>query len=502
MRSALGAGRAGLVRSQMAEALLLAALGGAGGVLLAKLAVPLLVSVAPDGVANLDLVALNPLSVLFTAGLSILAACVFGLLPAIRFSRPSALGDLRQTGRIGSPRGRLARNALVVLQTASALVLLVGAGLLARSFWQLSRVDLGYETRDIFTFQVAPQRKELNDGPSFALFHQGLMERIAAISGVESVGVVNELPLDEGSDMGRFATEAIEAAGGTAPLVAFTLTGGDYFKTMGIPLVSGRLFERGDHAVGMSNALVSRMAAERFWPNENPIGKRLRFTSDSGTNTSVTVVGVVGDVRLQNFRQAGANPMVYLPLVGPLPRSWAAGSPAYVVKSTRAESLAPDIRALLREYAPEAPMYRLFTMKSLADRALAQLSFTTLMLAIASGLALILGAVGLYGVLSYVVSQRTREIALRIALGAETSSVRRMVVLQGGRVALIGVGLGIVVALGVTGVLKSLLFGVDAFDAVTFIAMSGVMLVVALLASYIPAHRASSVDPMQALRGE
>jgi putative ABC transport system permease protein len=502
VRSALGAGRAGLIRSQMAEAVLLASLGGAGGVLLAWLAVPLLVSAAPEGVPNLDLVALNPLSVLFTAGLSILAACVFGLVPAIRFSNPNALGDLRQTGRIGSPQGRLARNALVVLQTASALVLLVGAGLLARSFWELSRVDLGYETDNIFTFQVAPQRKELNDGPSFALFHQGLMERIAAIPGVESVGVVNELPLDEGSDMGRFATEATEAAGGNAPLVPFTSAGGDYFKTMGIPLISGRLFERADHVVGMSNALVSRMAAQRFWPNEDPIGKRFRFGADSAAGTWLTVVGVVGDVRLRNFRQAAADPLVYLPLVGPTARSWVVGSPAYVVKSTRADSLAPEIRALLREYAPEAPMYRLFTMEGLADRALAQLSFTTLMLAIASGLALVLGAVGLYGVLSYVVSQRTREIAVRMALGAERSSVRRMVVLQGGRVALLGVFLGVVVAVGVTGVLKSLLFGVTAFDAATFIGMSAVMLVVAMLASYVPAYRASSVDPMQALRGE
>ena len=183
VRSALGAGRAGLIRSQMAEAVLLAAAGGAGGVLLARLAVPLLVSAAPEGVPNLDLVAINPVAIFFTAGLSILAGCVFGLIPAVRFSTPRALGDLRQTGRVGSPQGRLARHALVVLQTASALVLLVSAGLLARSFWELSRVELEYKTDDIFTFQVAPQRKELNDGPSFAQFHQGLMERIAALPG-------------------------------------------------------------------------------------------------------------------------------------------------------------------------------------------------------------------------------------------------------------------------------------------------------------------------------
>ena len=502
VRSALGAGRGGLIRSQMAEALLLALLGGAGGALLAWFGIPLLVRAAPEGVPNLDLVSVNTTSVLFTAGLAVLSACVFGLAPAIRFSRPQALGDLRQTGRIGSPQGRVVRNVLVVLQTASALVLLVAAGLLARSFWQLSRVPLGYETRNIFTFQVAPQRPQLNDGPSLAQFHQGLMERIAALPGIESVGLVNELPLDEGSGMSRFATEATDAAGGNPPLIPFSTTGGDYFKTMGIPLVSGRLFERADHAVGMSNALVSRSTAQRFWPNQDPIGKRFRFGADPGTGTWHTVIGVVGDVRLTNFRQPTPDPMIYLPMVGPTARSWGVGSPAYVVKSARAASLAPEIRALIRDYAPEAPMYRIFTMDALANRALAQLSFTTLMLAIASGLALALGAVGLYGVLSYVVSQRTREIAVRMALGAETAALRRMVVLQGGRVALLGVVLGVLAALALTGVLKSLLFGVAAFDAPTFAAMSGVMLAVAMLASYIPAHRASSVDPMQALRGD
>ena len=502
VRSALGAGRAGLIRSQMAEALLLALLGGAAGVMLARVCVPLLVSAAPEGVPNLDLVALNPLSVLFTAGLSILAALVFGLAPALRFSRADALGDLRQTGRVGSHQGRFARNALVVLQTASALVLLVSAGLLARSFWQLVQVDLGYKTENIFTFQVAPQRPQLNDGPSFAQFHQGLLERLAAMPGVESVGLINELPLDEGSNRGRFATERTEAASGTAPLLPFSQVGGDYFRTIGIPLLSGRSFERSDHATGSANLIVSRSAAQLLWPNEDPVGKRMRYGSDPAKDPWLTVVGVVGDVRLQGFRQPTVDPMIYLPMVGPTARQWVVGSPAYVVKSSRAASMAQDVRALIREYAPESPMYRVFTMEALADRAVAQLTFTTLMLAIASGLALVLGAVGLYGVLSYVVSQRTREIAVRMALGAETTAVRRMVVVQGGRVALLGVGLGILVALGVTGVLKSLLFGVDAFDTATFAVMSAVMLVVAMLASYVPAYRASSVDPMQALRGE
>ncbi len=271
---------------------------------------------------------------------------------------------------------------------------------------------------------------------------------------------------------------------------------------MGIALLSGRLFDRADQAGGTSDALVSRSAAKLLWPNEDPLGKRLRFGQDPASASLLTVVGVVDDIRLRGFRQPAADPMIYLPLAGPEPRSWAVGSPAYVVKSARAESMAADIRTLLREYAPEAPMYRIFTMENLAERSVAQLSFTMLMLGIASGFALTLGAIGLYGVLSYVVAQRTREIAVRMALGAEASAVRWMVVLQGGRVALLGVVIGVAAAWAVVGVLESLLFGVGALNAPTFIAMSVLMLAVALLASYIPAYRASSVDPINALRAE
>jgi predicted permease len=500
VRSALGAGRGGLIRSQMAEALLLASAGGGAGAFLAWIAVPLLINAAPENVPNLDLVTLNPASMLFTAGLAILAACVFGLAPAVRFSKPTALGDLRQTGKIGSPQGRLVRSALVVLQTASAVVLLVAAGLLARSFWSLRSVDLGFDTKDIFTFQVAPQRKDLNDGPSFANYHSGLIERLRAMPGVQSVGFANELPLDEAFNRGRFGTERTEAAGGLAPLLPFTQVGGDYFKTMQIPLVSGRLFDKSDHVVGMANALVSRAAAQQLWPNEDPIGKRVRFGADTATAPWLTIVGVVGDIRPRGFRQPVPDPMIYLPMVGPAPTTWVVGSPAYVVKSARAAALAPEIRALLRDYSPEAPMYRIFTMEALANRSLGQLSFTTLMLIIASAIALVLGAIGLYGVLSYVVSQRTRELAVRMALGAEARTVRRMVVLQGSRVALVGVAIGIAVALGVTGVLKSLLFDVEALDPLTFTGMSAVMIVVAVIASYVPAYRASAVDPSTALR--
>ena len=499
VRQALGAGRAGLIRTQMAEALLLAAVGGICGSLLAWISLPLLMRVAPENIPNLSSTRLDSGALVFTIGVSILAACAFGLVPAIRFSRPGQVGALRQAGRLAESGGNMSRNALVLVQTASALILLVGSGLLIRSFWKLSHVDPGYDTENIFTFQVAPDRDDVNDGPSYARFHEMFMGRIAALPGVESVGLSILLPLDEGAGTTRFNTEQSAAAGERPPPSRFTSVGGDYFETMGIALVRGRVFDDRDHQVGVGNVIVSTTAADRFWPAEDPLGKRLTRYPD--TTNWLTVVGVVEDILIEDFRQA-ADAMVYLPMVGPEPDSWTVGSPAYVVKTPRADVIAPDIRNLMREVVPESPFYRVFTMEALAARSMAQLSFTMLMLGIASGLALILGAVGLYGVLSYVVTNRAPEIAVRMALGAEAQRVRRMVVLQGARVTLAGVGVGLLGAFALTRILDSLLFGVGALDLPTFIAMSSLMLAVALAASYIPAWRASSVDPMESLRAD
>lgn len=500
VRQALGAGRGGLIRTQMSEALLLAVLGGLGGVLIAWLALPLFVAVAPESIPNLSVVKLDTTALMFTAGLSLLTAMFFGLIPALRFSTPRLVGALRQTGGIGGNQRRLGRDLLVLVQTAAALVLLVGSGLLMRSFWTLSHVDPGYETQDIFSFQVAPDRDELRDGPSFAAFHQGFMEQVAAMPGVESVGITNWLPLDEGAGSGRVTTEAIAASGQNPPLLRYTIIGGDYFGTMGISLLGGRDFDSSDHTMGANTVIVSEEAANQLWPNEDPLGKPLLHSQD--TTAWMTVVGVVEDIFLDDFRQDRADAMLYLPMVGPRERSWGVGSPAYVVKSQRADIMAPDIRQLMREHVPESPMYRIFTMEALADRSMAQLSFTMLMLAVASGLALILGAVGLYGVLSYVVSTRDREIAVRMALGAEGHTVRKMVVLQGARITLAGVAAGLLASFLFTRVLDSLLFGVGSLDALTFAGMSIVMVSVALFASYVPARRASTVDPMESLRAD
>ena len=244
--------------------------------------------------------------------------------------------------------------------------------------------------------------------------------------------------------------------------------------------------------------MISRSAATLLWPGKDPIGRRVQL---EGLTTWETVVGVVEDVMQNDFREP-PHALIYFPLVGPTPTSWAITSPAYVVKTRRAETIAPDIRALVREVAPTAPMYRTYTMAGLAKDSMMQLSFTLLTLGLASALALILGAVGLYGVLSYVVAQRTREIGVRMALGAEARRVRLMVVAQGARVVAAGVVIGVAAALAFTRALGSLLFGVKAVDALTFVGMSASMVAIGLLASYVPARRASRVDPIESLRGD
>ncbi len=498
VRRALGAARGRLLRSQLSEATVVAALAGIVAVGLTWAGVPLLVSAAPANLPRLGDVTLSPTTLLFTFGICVLSALLCGLVPAVRFSRPK-LALLREGGRGSSRRRHWGRNALVAAQTALALVLLVGSALLLRSFDKLRNVDPGYQTEDIFTFQIAPEGADLTDAPSYARFHTNFMERLAALPGVDRVGIVENVPLDESVRRTRFRTPDMPDQEDAGTPLSLTWTAGDYFRTMGIEVFQGRTFTPDDHTTQLGNILVSKSAADLMWPGENPLGKRLQV---EGEETWETVVGVVDDVLQYEFRQ-DAEPMVYFPLVGQDPEnSRVVSSPAYVLKTARAETIAPDIRALVREVSPFAPMYRQYTMENLAARSMAQLSFTTLTLGIASLLALILGIVGLYGVLAYAVAERTREIGLRMALGAAGSRVRGMIVQQGARVLAVGIALGLAVALLASRALSSLLFGVEAFDALLYTAVAGVMIVVGLAASYLPARRASSIDPMEALRSE
>jgi predicted permease len=325
------------------------------------------------------------------------------------------------------------------------------------------------------------------------------MDRLAALPGVESVALVNTLPLDEGAGLASFEVEG-SPAGTTPTPLRFTFASAGYFETIGIELLSGSDFGRDPNPPSEAQAIVSRAAAELLWPGENPLGKRVR---PAGAPFPFLVVsGVVEDIMLTGFRQERPDPMIYAPRVGVTASAWEVGTPAYVVKTGRAETIAPEIREIAREISPTAPVYREFTMRALVARSMASLSFTMLTLGVAATLALLLGAIGIYGTLSYVVSQRTREIGIRMALGSQRDQVRRMVVAQGGMVALAGVAVGLASAFLLARVLESLLFGMSAIDPVTFAAAAALMIGVALLASYVPARRASDLDPVEALAAE
>jgi putative ABC transport system permease protein len=495
VRRAIGAGRVQLIRSQMTEAIVVAGMGGASALFLAWLGVPLFLQVAPTNIPRIGDVGLHDATLVFTVVASMFAAVACGLIPALRSSGPAPI-RLRESGRGTTRRRHWGRDGLVVAQTAMALVLLVGSGLLVRSYWELRNVDPGYNLDDVLTFMIAPSGPHLTDGPSYAEFHLTFMAHVAQIPRVESVGIVENLPLVERVGQWRVRTPDMTGPEGAGLMVRRTWTGGRYFEAMGIALLRGRAFADDDHRSQLGNTIVSRSAAELLWPGEDPIGRRLR--SDATTPWQ-TVVGMVADVKQDSFRDT-AEPVVYQALVGPTPASWVIASPGYAVKTSAPDLVVPQVQALVHDMAPNSPMYRVSTMRTLAADTMAQLSFIMLTLGIASVLTLVLGALGLYGVLSYVVAQRTQEIGVRLALGARAHQIHRMVVGQGARVVVLGVGLGVIVASGATRALGSFLFEFEAVDTATFFMMSAAMLCVGLLASYLPARRASNVDPIESLR--
>jgi putative ABC transport system permease protein len=494
VRRAIGASRTQLVRLQMAEAFLVAVPAGVLAVILAAVTLPFFLRAAPEGIPRLAMAGLDLATVGAASAAALIAALACGVLPAIRASSPD-LTRLREGDRGTTGRHHWGRDLLVVSQTAMALALLIGSALLVQSFYRLRNVDPGYDTADIYTFQFAPDPAQPTDGPGWGRLHLNFMERLRALPGVTGVGVVNNIPLDEGTGSGRFIADTMTAeTGGT--LLDQNFAGGDYFRVMGIRLLQGRVFSNDEAVMPNSSVIISRSTAERLWPGQSPIERRLRPAQFNGW---FTVVGVVGDVKQDDWREGG-EAVVYFPLTGPTANIWGVGSPAYVVKSSRAAGLTREVRELVRQVAPEAPVYREYTMEFLAQRSMVQLSFTMLTLAVLSALALILGAVGLYGVLSYVVAERTREIGVRMALGATPGSVRRLVVSQGVKVVLLGVGLGVAAAIASTRLLSSLLYDVRAIDPAVFGAMSVLMIAIGMLASYMPARRASRVDPIESLR--
>jgi putative ABC transport system permease protein len=500
IRAALGASRVRIIRQLLTESLLLALAGGLLGLLLASWGGDLLLKIAPGGIPRLDRVGIDGSVLGWTALVSLLTGVLFGLAPAWHGSRPNLNEALKEGGRsVTESRGkRRSRDLLVISELALAVVLLIGAGLLVKSLWRLQRVDSGVDTERILTMQLALRGQRYADRQQVAAFYQRLLERIQALPGVRDAAASNSLPPDSTEFSDDFTIEGRPAVPNQPPPIAYMiLVSQEYFRAFNIPLRRGRYFSATDTRDAPQVAIISETTARQFFPNEDPIGKRVN-TSNVAQPSWWQIVGVVADVKYTGL--AGeTQPAMYQPLA-----QLSTGSLFVSIKTEVADplSLMAAVRNEIRSLDRELPISRVRTLEQNFASAVAQPRFGAALIALFAVLALILASIGIYGVISYSVTQRTHEMGVRIALGARTRDVLMLVVKQGMAVTAIGVGIGLITSFALTRLMKTLLFGVSATDATIFVLIPLLLAVVAFVACLIPARRATKVDPMVALRYE
>jgi putative ABC transport system permease protein len=499
VRAALGATRTRLLRQWLTESLLLAALGGATGLALARYGLNALLALAPAGVPRLDEVAVDRRVLLFTLAVTALTGLLTGLFPALRNLRGGLAPGLKDGGEKGSTPGasQCLRQALVVAQIALALMTLVGAGLLARSFARLIAIKPGFETRNLLTMHISL------DGPAYGraqttLYYERLLERLRALPGVVAAAAVSVLPMSGvETDFERPYWRAGESEpGAAADKVALRMATPEYFPTLGIPLLAGRNFNAQDRADTPAVILVSESFAGKVWPGESAVGKQLMIDFLRGKN-AYEVVGVTRDIRYFGLRSK-PQPEVFFP------HAQIPYLPMNVVVRTAADplQLAGAARRVARELDATQPVSRVNTMEQLIQRSIAPDRFALALLGLLALLALLIANVGIYSALSYTVAARAHEIGVRLALGATSRDVLRLALGQGMRLALIGIALGLLSACALTRLMRPLLFGVSATDPLTLIGGALSLALVAWLACYLPARRATKVDPLVALRHE
>jgi putative ABC transport system permease protein len=499
VRAALGAGRGRLIRQMLAESVLLSLVGASAGLVLAWWATIGLRTTVADRlpIARLEQVGIDGKVLLFTVAAALVSAFIFGLAPALTSAGAKLTDSLKDGGRSGSAaRGARVRSAFVVVEMALALVLLVGAGLLLRSFVTLLRVDPGFDPSRTMTVKVSiPQSKYADAAQQQAFFNQ-LFERLDALPGVTATGGTSFLPISGlGSATGFEIVGQPKPAPGQQPVTDVRVITHDYFKAMGIPLLHGRAFDGRDTGTGVRRVIINQTLATKHFPGQDPIGKSIVVSWNDEVPDEI--VGVVGDVRHQDLETEARATIYWPPSRFTYPFMTiairAAGDPRAVVS--------PAIAAL-HDIDPNVAGADVKTMEEVIDGSVAQRRLTMLLLSIFAGLALVLAAVGIYGVIGYSVSQRTQEIGIRMALGAPRATVLRMVVGQAMALALVGVAVGAVGAWLLSRLMQKLLFGVTASDPLTFVAVSILLALVAAVAASIPGLRATRVDPVIALRAE
>ena len=501
IRTALGAGRARIVRQLLTESLLLSLAGGAIGLILASWGVRLLLVFSSGRLPRIAEIHVDKRVLWFTFAVSLLTGLFFGLVPALQVSKTDLNESLKESGRsaMGGRHRQRARNLLVVSEVALSLVLLVGAGLLAKSFLRLQNVNTGFTPDHLLTATLELPRAKYQDDVLMSQFFRQVVERAGGLPGVEAAGAISQLPLSGKEELDGFSIEGRTDPTETSLIQTadFRVITPDYFRAMRIPLLKGRLFNEQDRASTTYSAIIDESFARRFFPGEDPLGKRINEDGSRNEHGFAVIVGVVGGVKHTDVKTE-PRPTMYVP---------AEQSPwetmTLVVRSSGdPTALAAALRDEVAAVDKDQPLSEIDIMEQLFAKAVAPQRFNLMLVGIFAALALTLATVGVYGVIAYSVTQRAQEMGVRLALGANSRDILRLVIGQAMRVSLLGVGLGLVAAVGLTRVMSSLLFEVSSTDPVVFVGLAVVLIAVTLVASYIPARRATKVDPLVALRYE
>jgi putative ABC transport system permease protein len=491
VRMALGAGRRAIIRQLLTESVLLAALGAVLGILLALWGANFIAGHLPDGIPRLQEAQVDAPVLGFTLAVSLLTGLLFGLAPALQASRSNLTEGLREGDRGSSGRRQRLRSVLVVGEVALTLTLLVGAGLLIQSFWRVLQVDPGFKAQNLLTIQLSVNNP---DDQQVANFFERLQQNVRSLPGVKSVAVSDGLPFNMANYPG-FIIEDRPSPDNKGSGLRYTVSP-DYFQTLGIVLIKGRVFTAEDTRASQLVAVINEVLAQRYFPNEDPIGKRLKHGPNS---PSLEIVGIVRHVEHYNLdEQNSAQPQFYTNF------NQSRARPINLLVRTDAEplSLAAAVRAQVAALNKDQAVFNVRTMEQILARSVAARRFSMLLLTVFAVVALALASLGIYGLMSYAVAQRTREIGVRMALGAQSGNVLRLVIGQGMKLAFVGVATGLIASSALTRTMKNLLFGVRATDPATFATIALLLIAVALLACYVPARRATKVDPMVALRVE